>query len=265
MISTAPWLAVIPARSASTRLPGKPLLDIGGLPMVVRVARQASASGAAQVIVATDDPAIANAVQQHGYDACLTAAHHPTGTDRLAEVCQIRGLADELIVVNVQGDEPLIAPSLITEVAHTLAAHPEAEVATAACPIRSAEALFNPNVVKVVCNHLNHALYFSRAPIPWARDALADGQQRLAANLPAWQHIGLYAYRVGFLREFPRLPPGRLEGFESLEQLRVLEQGHRIVVHHTQAPPVGGVDTPEDLERVRAWVAQQEADTLRRN
>lgn len=261
MSTSAPWLVIIPARAASTRLPGKPLLDIGGLPMVVRVARQAEASGAARVIVATDDHTIADTVQQHGHQACLTASHHPTGTDRLAEVCQQLGLPDEVIVVNVQGDEPLIASSLITEVAHTLAAHPEAQVATAACPIRSSETLFNPNVVKVVCNHLNHALYFSRAPIPWARDALADGEQRLAPNLPAWQHIGIYAYRAGFLREFPRLPPGRLEVVESLEQLRVLEQGHRIVVHHTQSPPVGGVDTPEDLERVRAWVAARETDT----
>lgn len=249
------WLVMIPARAASTRLPGKALADIGGAPMVVRVAQSAQASGASRVIVATDDIAIAQVVNRHGIAVELTSPKHPTGTDRLAEVCARLAMPDDTIVVNVQGDEPLIEPSLITEVAHTLAAHTEASVATAACPITSAEALFDPNIVKVVCDHRYRALYFSRAPIPWARDALADGGRKLAANLPAWQHIGLYAYRAGFLRTFPALPVGRLETFESLEQLRVLEQGHRIVVHHTHVPPAGGVDTPADLERVRAYVA----------
>ena len=173
-------------------------------------------------------------------------------TDRLAEAVALLQLPDEAIVVNVQGDEPLIEPALIDAVARQLQDHPAADIATCASPLADAQALFNPNVVKVVCAADDRALYFSRAPIPWARDALADGRQVMAADLPAWHHIGLYAYRVAFLRRFPLLPQGQLERFESLEQLRALEHGHVITVHRTQTAPAAGVDTPADLERVRA-------------
>ena len=245
------FVAVIPARAASTRLPGKPLLDIGGKPMVVRTAEQARRSTARQVVVATDDDAICHTVKAHGLEAIMTRTDHATGTDRLSEVVDFLGLADEDIVVNVQGDEPLIDPDLIDAVATTLACHPGAAIATCAAPITEAATLFNPNAVKVVCNHDGLALYFSRAPIPWARDALADGQQRLAAGIPALHHIGLYAYKVGFLKKFPRLAVGPLEQFESLEQLRALENGYSIAVMVTDTLPAAGVDTLADLARVR--------------
>ncbi|MFA5664619.1 3-deoxy-manno-octulosonate cytidylyltransferase [Castellaniella sp.] len=250
------FLVVIPARAASTRLPGKPLLDLGGLPMVVRTARQAARSQARRVLVATDDPTIQQTVQAHHIECMLTRPDHATGTDRLAEVTRRLRLPDGDIVVNVQGDEPLIEPTLIDAVAQLLARHTEAAMATCAAPIADAEALFNPNVVKVVCGAGARALYFSRAPIPWARDALADGRKCLASGLPAWHHIGLYAYRAGFLRQFPGLPAGQLEQFESLEQLRALEQGHTILVHTVKHPPTPGIDTAEDLERVRKILAQ---------
>jgi len=249
------FTAIIPARASSTRLPGKMLADIGGMPMVVRVARQAQASGAARVLVATDDAAIQKAVRAHGFESLLTRADHPTGTDRLAEACDALELDDTQLVVNVQGDEPLIDPALIAHVAHTLDRHAAAAIATAAHPIDTAEELFNPNFVKVVCGADGHALYFSRAPIPWARDALAGGERVFAPGLPALRHIGLYAYRVGFLRRFPTLPQGRLEQWESLEQLRALEHGYAIQVHVTPQAPAPGVDTPADLEFVRRLVA----------
>ena len=245
------FIAVIPARAASTRLPGKPLQDICGKPMVVRTAEQAARSGAQKVIIATDDIAIQQAVQAHGFEAMLTRQDHPTGTDRLAEVVNTLDLPADTIVVNVQGDEPLIEPSIIDAVAAHLANDPGAAIATCAAPISQAETLFNPNAVKVVCNHRSHALYFSRAPIPWARDVLSDGQQRLAPGLPALHHIGLYAYKVGFLKQYPDLAAGPLEAFESLEQLRALENGYSIAVLVTQTVPAAGVDTPADLERVR--------------
>lgn len=251
------FIAVIPARAASTRLPGKPLLDIGGKPMVVRTAEQAAKSLARQVIIATDDPAIQAAAQAHGFDAALTRADHPTGTDRLAEVARQMGWADDTIIVNVQGDEPLIDPAQINAVADLLAQDPDAAIATCATPVDSAQTLFNPNAVKVVCNARQHALYFSRAPIPWARDHLADGQLRLAPQLPALHHIGLYAYRTHFLTLFPDLPVGPLERFESLEQLRALENGHAIAVMTTREYPAAGVDTQEDLERVRSIFANR--------
>ncbi|MDY0309561.1 MAG: 3-deoxy-manno-octulosonate cytidylyltransferase, partial [Castellaniella sp.] len=194
----------------------------------------------------------ARAATQHGIEALMTRSDHPTGTDRLAEVATTLGLDDEAIVVNVQGDEPLIDPTLIDAVAALLARHRDAAIATCAAPILDADTLFDPNAVKVVCGANGRALYFSRAPIPWARDALADGQRCLASGLPAWLHIGLYAYRAGFLRQFPALPPGRLEQVESLEQLRALEQDFAILVQTTDAVPARGVDTPEDLARVRA-------------
>lgn len=251
------FVALIPARMASTRLPDKPLADIAGKPMVVRVAERAVRSQATQVTIATDDTRVQAAAAAHGYSAVLTRADHPTGTDRLAEAVEQLGLADDAIVVNVQGDEPLIDPALIDAVAALLHAHPDADIATCACPLADAESLFNPNVVKVVCGADARALYFSRAPIPWARDALAHGERVLAPDLPALHHIGLYAYRVAFLRRFPGLPQGTLERFEALEQLRALEHGHSIVVHRTAQSPAAGVDTPADLERVRAWYANQ--------
>jgi len=251
------FIVLIPARAASTRLPDKPLADIAGKPMVVRVAERAMQSGAQAVYVATDDPRVQQAAESHGHRALLTRADHPTGTDRLAEAVQQLGLPDDAIVVNVQGDEPLIEPELINAVAAQLQATPDADIATCACPLADAEALFNPNVVKVVCAAGGRALYFSRAPIPWARDALAGGQRVLAPGLPALHHIGLYAYRASFLRLFPTLPHGRLEGYESLEQLRALEHGHVIVVHRANQPPAAGVDTPADLERVRASYANR--------
>lgn len=245
------FVAVIPARAASTRLPGKPLLDIAGKPMVVRTAEQTARSQASRVIIATDDPAIQAAAIAHGFDAVLTRADHPTGTDRLAEVARQMGWDDDTIVVNVQGDEPLIDPAQINAVADLLAQDPGAAIATCATPIDNVHTLFNPNAVKVVCDARQRALYFSRAPIPWARDQLADGQQRLAPKLPALHHIGLYAYRAGFLKIFPTLPVGSLEHFESLEQLRALENGYSIAVLTTHEHPAAGVDTQEDLERVR--------------
>jgi 3-deoxy-manno-octulosonate cytidylyltransferase (CMP-KDO synthetase) len=245
------FIAVIPARAASTRLPNKPLLDIAGKPMVVRTAEQAALSRASRVVVATDDPRILAVVNAHGFDAFLTRVDHPTGTDRLAEVAQLLQLAPGAIVVNVQGDEPMIDPIQINAVADLLAAEPSAAMATCATPIIDANALFNPNVVKVVCNRKQRALYFSRAPIPWARDALAGGEHHLATGLPALHHIGLYAYRASFLRQFSSLVPGPLESFESLEQLRALENGHEIAVFITENHPMAGIDTAEDLARIR--------------
>lgn len=251
------FIALLPARAASTRLPGKPLADIAGKPMIVRVAEQAARSRASRVVIATDDATIAEAVRAHGFDALITSPDHPTGTDRLSEAAARLGLADDAIVVNVQGDEPLIDPALIDAVAALLISRPDAAIATCACPIASADRLFDPNTVKAVCAADGRAMYFSRAPVPWARDALAGGERVLAPGLPAWHHIGLYAYRAGFLRVFPTLPQGRLERYEMLEQLRALEHGHAIVVHHTDAAPAPGVDTPEDLERVRAVYANR--------
>lgn len=245
------FIAVIPARLASTRLPNKALLDIGGKAMVVRTAEQALKSGASRVIVATDAEEVAHITRSAGLETVLTSPDHPTGTDRLSEVVRTLAVAPEHIVVNVQGDEPLINPSLIDQVAHTLAQTPSASIATLGVPITEAETLFNPNTVKIVVDQADHALYFSRAPIPWARDALSDGKQRLADGLPALQHIGLYAYRTSFLQVFPTLPRGSLEQIESLEQLRALEHGYRIVVSRSAHPPAPGIDTAEDLEKVR--------------
>jgi 3-deoxy-manno-octulosonate cytidylyltransferase (CMP-KDO synthetase) len=246
------FIALIPARTASTRLPDKPLADIAGVPMVVRVAQRAAQSAATKTYIATDDIRVQHAAQEHGFQALLTRADHPTGTDRLSEAVAQLQLSDDTIVVNVQGDEPLIEPELINAIAQKLQDDYSADIATCASPLVNAEALFNPNVVKVVCAANDHALYFSRAPIPWTRDALANGQRVLAKDLPAWHHIGLYAYRVVFLRRFPLLPRGVLESVESLEQLRALEHGYKIVVYRSQQTPAVGVDTLEDLRRVRA-------------
>jgi 3-deoxy-manno-octulosonate cytidylyltransferase (CMP-KDO synthetase) len=245
------FLVVIPARFGSSRLHGKPLADIGGKPMVVHVAERARASGAAAVWVATDDQAVLEAVERHGHRAMMTSADHASGTDRVAEVARRLGLGDNAIVVNVQGDEPRIAPELIREVARTLEQRAEASIATACHPITDAEALRNPNVVKVVLDHAGNALYFSRAQIPYPRDHLAASRDGLPVGLPSYRHIGLYAYRAGFLRVYDRLEQAEIERFEALEQLRALWHGHRIAVAVTAHAPEPGVDTAEDLERAR--------------
>jgi len=248
----APFHVVIPARYASTRLPGKPLADIAGRPMVVRVLEQAGRAGAASVWVATDNAAVRDAVVASGGNALMTREDHPSGTDRLAEVVDALGWSADDIVVNVQGDEPLIDPALIAAVAQSLADDHEAAIATAAHPIHDAAEFFNPNVVKVVCDARDHALYFSRAPMPWARDAFAAARDIVPVGLPARRHVGLYAYRVAFLRRYAGLAPSPLEQWEALEQLRALWHGYRIRVMPLEAAPAAGVDTPEDLERVRA-------------
>lgn len=251
-----PFTVLIPARLASTRLPDKPLADIGGVPMVVRVAQRALASGASRVIVAADDARIVDACTRHGIDALLTRADHPSGSDRLAEACSQLALPDDAIVVNVQGDEPLIDPALIDAVADELAAQPEAAMSTAAHPIDSAADFGNPNVVKVVLDARGHALYFSRAPVPWWRDGHAPNGGLAVPTSPApLRHIGIYGYRAGFIRAFPTLPPAPIEATEALEQLRALWHGFRIAVHVSEHSPGPGVDTPEDLVRVRAMFA----------
>jgi 3-deoxy-manno-octulosonate cytidylyltransferase (CMP-KDO synthetase) len=249
------FTVLIPARYASTRLPGKPLADIAGKPMVVRVAERALASGAARVVVATDDSRIVASANAHGVDAVLTRADHPTGTDRLAEAAAILGLSEAEIVVNVQGDEPLLDAALIRRMADVLDGAPDAAIATACHPIADEAEAFNPNVVKVVLDARNYALYFSRATIPWARDAFAARVRSLPPGLPLHRHYGLYAYRVAFLARYPALSPSPLERFEALEQLRALWHGYRIVVEVTGGTPAPGVDTPADLERVRALYA----------
>jgi 3-deoxy-manno-octulosonate cytidylyltransferase (CMP-KDO synthetase) len=244
---------VVPARYASTRLPGKPLADIGGKPMVVRTLERAQASGARSVWVATDHADVEAAVKACGGQALLTRADHPSGTDRLAEVVDRLGWADSTIVVNVQGDEPLIDPAVISAVAQALVDDPEAAIATAVHAIHSAEDFFNPAVVKVVADQHDNALYFSRAPMPWARDAFARDKSVLPAALPALRHVGLYAYRAGFLRHYAALAPSPLESVEMLEQLRALWHGYRIKLIRLASAPPAGVDTPDDLARVRAF------------
>ncbi|MBA3506033.1 MAG: 3-deoxy-manno-octulosonate cytidylyltransferase [Betaproteobacteria bacterium] len=247
-----PFTVLIPARYASTRLPGKPLADLAGKPMVVRVAERARSSGAAEVVVATDDERVTVAVTAHGIRACPTRTEHPTGTDRLAEAAQALGLRDSDIVVNVQGDEPLLDPALMRRVAVLLAERSDAAMTTACHSIDAAADAFNPNVVKVVLDRRGYALYFSRATIPWARDSFAADANRIPTGLPLYRHYGLYAYRVAFLREFPNLEPAPIEQFEALEQLRALWHGYRIAVEIAQGAPAPGIDTPEDLSRVRA-------------
>lgn len=242
---------LIPARLASSRLPNKPLADIAGLPMVVRVAQRAGQSRASQVVVATDSPVVAAACEVHGVRVVLTRADHPTGSDRLAEACVLLGLDGNDAVINVQGDEPLIDPDLINACADQLDQRPDCVVSTAAHAIDDADQFGNPNVVKVVTDALGRAMYFSRAPIPWWRDAPIPGQAASGPGAPL-RHIGIYGYRAGFLRRYPQLPPSPLEAVESLEQLRVLWHGERIAVHVALQPPGPGVDTPEDLARVRA-------------
>jgi len=242
---------LIPARLASTRLPNKPLADIGGAPMVVRVAQRAAMSGAQRVVVAADDRRIVEACAAHGVQALLTRTDHASGSDRLAEACSLLGLADEELVVNVQGDEPLIEPALVRDTAQLLQRRPDCVMSTAAQAIASVAEFVNPNVVKVVLDAAGRALYFTRAPVPWWRDGFAAGIDALPEP-PPLRHVGLYAYRTAFLRRFPTLEPAPLERIESLEQLRVLWHGERIAVHVTEHAPGPGVDTPDDLERVRA-------------
>ncbi len=254
------FVALIPARLGSTRLPDKPLADLGGKPMVVRVAERAAAAGAQRVAVATDSRRIADAVTAAGFEAILTRADHASGTDRLAEAAAQLRLAPQCIVVNVQGDEPLIPPALVGAVAARLAAAPDCSIATAATAIDDPAAFLDPNVVKVVCDRALRALYFSRAPIPFERDAMTGFPHRLPGRLPAGlagaglplRHIGLYAYRADFLDAYPRLERSPLEALESLEQLRALWHGHRIAVLRAAQAPPAGVDTAADLARVRA-------------
>jgi len=244
--SKAPdFLVVIPARLGSTRLPRKPLADIGGKPMVIRVAEQAKKSLAHSVVVATDSVEIQAACDEHRIECLLTSEHHTTGTDRLAEVAQLLKLPNNALVVNVQGDEPLIPPELINQVAQTLADHLECAISTVAVSIQDAAEIANPNVVKVVLNRTGEALYFSRASIPFIRDA---GMQNKIGYL---RHLGIYAYRANFLQAFTHLDPAPPEQAEALEQLRALWNGYRIAVHIAAQTPPAGVDTPEDLERVR--------------
>ena len=244
--SKAPdFLVVIPARLGSTRLPRKPLADIGGKPMVIRVAEQAKKSLAHSVVVATDSVEIQAACDEHRIECLLTSEHHTTGTDRLAEVAQLLKLPNNALVVNVQGDEPLIPPELINQVAQTLADHVECAISTVAVSIQDVAEIANPNVVKVVLNQTGEALYFSRASIPFIRDA---GMQNKIGYL---RHLGIYAYRANFLQAFTHLDPAPPEQAEALEQLRALWNGYRIAVHIAAQTPPAGVDTPEDLERVR--------------
>ena len=243
------FTVLVPARLGSTRLPGKPLLDIGGLPMVVRVARQAQRCDAADVVVATDAQEVAAACQAHGVRHVMTRADHASGSDRLAEACELLGLEGDHIIVNVQGDEPLIEPGLIQRCAQMLDEHPDCPVSTVAHRIDDWADWLNPNVVKVVLDAAGRALYFTRAPVPFNRDGAANQLPTQPAPL---RHLGLYAYRAGFLRRFPSLPQAPVERTEALEQLRVLWHGERIAVHVTDQAPGTGVDTPQDLERVRA-------------
>ncbi|MDC8770888.1 3-deoxy-manno-octulosonate cytidylyltransferase [Roseateles albus] len=249
---------IVPARLASSRLPNKPLADIEGQPMIVRVAQRAALSKATQVVVATDSPLIIDACRAHGVRALLTRADHVSGSDRLAEACEQLGLDGQDLVVNVQGDEPLIAPAMIDACAELLKARPQCVMSTVAHALDDAAEFANPNVVKVVLDAQGLALYFSRAPIPWWRDGSSATQANLAAA-GALRHVGMYAYHAGFLRRFPTLTTSPLEQIESLEQLRVLWHGERIAVYVSPDKPGPGVDTPEDLARVRAIFAASQS------
>lgn len=258
------FTVVIPARYASSRLPGKPLLEIGGQPMVQRVWQQARASAASRVVIATDDERIREAARGFGAEVCMTAAAHPSGTDRLQQVAAELAFEDEHIVVNVQGDEPLVPPAVIDQVASNLAANPAADIATLCEPIADLETLRDPNAVKVVTDEQGHALYFSRAPIPWPREAFAGAPSGDASHMPAgdawFRHIGIYAYRTRFLHRYIGWPPAPLETLEQLEQLRALYHGVRIHVGLACEAVPGGVDTPADLGRLQRLFDQDPAD-----
>jgi 3-deoxy-manno-octulosonate cytidylyltransferase (CMP-KDO synthetase) len=245
------FTVVIPARYASTRFPGKPLIDLQGKPMVVRVAERAARSAATRVVVATDDQRIADACGRAGVEFAMTRSDHPTGTDRLSEVVSQLNLADDAVVVNVQGDEPLIPCEVIDQAAALLQRQPQAAMATFCHPIHDVADVINPNVVKCALNLAGEAMYFSRAPIPFARDAWSAGVQMLPPDLPVYRHIGLYAYRASFLRTFPTLEIPEVERFEALEQLRALAHGYRIAAAVIDSPLPPGIDTPEDYQRLR--------------
>ncbi len=248
------FVVVIPSRYASTRLPGKALADIAGKPMVQHVYERAAESSAARVVVATDDERVVAAVESFGGEVVMTSPDHPSGTDRIEEVVRLLGLPDDALVVNVQGDEPLIPAAVIDQVAANLSAHPEAGVATLCEPIDSIEDFINPNVVKLVADENGLALYFSRAPIPWDRDGFSAGSSAGEVPANARRHLGIYAYRVSLLKQFVSWPPAQLESYESLEQLRALANGARIHVADAVAPVPPGVDTATDLDAVRALI-----------
>ncbi|MGY3265031.1 3-deoxy-manno-octulosonate cytidylyltransferase [Lysobacter sp. HA35] len=250
------FVVAIPARYAASRLPGKPLRLLGGDPLVLHVARRALDAGARGVWVATDDDRIAQALASTGVSVAMTSADHASGTDRLAECARIAGWSDDTIVVNLQGDEPFAPVAGIRSVAGLLETS-SAPMATLAAVMDDVDQLLDPNAVKVVAAATGHALYFSRAPIPWPRDAFARSRDALPAVGPWLRHIGIYAYRAGFLQTFASMPPGRLEAIESLEQLRVMEAGHRIAVAVTPEPFPPGVDTPDDLERAERHLASR--------
>jgi len=252
-----PFRVVIPARFGATRLPGKPLIEIDGRPLIAWVWERACASAAAEVLVATDDTRIADACRGFGAEVVMTAKHHRSGSERIAEVVTIRGWRAEEIIVNLQGDEPALAPALINQVALGLATHQDAGLSTLACRIEDAPTLFDPNVVKVVIDCNGYALYFSRAPVPWHRDAFQRDPSCLPSETTFLRHIGLYAYRAGFLGRYLRWPAAALEEAESLEQLRALWNGERIHVSLAASQPGPGVDTAEDVERVKAWMDDQ--------
>jgi 3-deoxy-manno-octulosonate cytidylyltransferase (CMP-KDO synthetase) len=252
-----PYKVIIPARYGSSRLPGKPLLDLAGKPMLVHVIEKAKESGAEEVLVATDDVRIQAVAKDFDIEVCMTSAEHSSGTDRLAEVASQRNYPDQTIIVNVQGDEPLLPSQLIAQVAANLEAHPEADVATLSVNITSHDELFDPHIVKVVCDAKGYALYFSRAPIPWDRENFASKNDNFGST--SWhyyRHIGLYAYRARTLRYYSKLPACALEQAEHLEQLRILYHGGRIHVAIALAIPAPGIDTPADLERVRQFLTQ---------
>jgi 3-deoxy-manno-octulosonate cytidylyltransferase (CMP-KDO synthetase) len=257
------FVVAIPARLGSTRLPEKPLRMLAGRPMIAWVADRARAAGARAVVVATDSPRIADAVAGQGVETCLTRADHLSGTDRLAEVADRMAWPDDLVVVNLQGDEPLAPPRGIRHVADVLVAHPKASVATLAAPLASVAQLFDPNCVKVVRDGSGLALYFTRAPVPWARDAFAAARDRLPDGIPFLRHIGIYAYSAKYLRELARMPASALERAESLEQLRVLESGARIAVGDAPEEFPAGVDTAADVERVSALLQARQASNKR--
>lgn len=248
------FTVLIPARLASTRLPNKPLADLGGAPMVVRVAQRAQSSQAESVVVATDSQEVIDQCARFGIQAVMTASHHASGSDRLAEACYLLGLADDAVVVNVQGDEPLIDVALMDAVAQLLAHRPDCAMSTAAHAIESLADYLNPNIVKVVLDARQTALYFSRAPIPATR----DNPDQLPQLVKPLRHVGIYGYRVGFLKAFPALTPAPIEQLECLEQLRAMWHGHKIAVHITQQSPGIGVDTPEDLKTVQKFFSSSQ-------
>lgn len=256
MASVPPFIVAIPARYASTRLPAKPLRAIDGVPMVVRVAQRALQAGATQVVVAVDDARVAGALDGQGVQVCMTRADHASGSDRLAECAALCGWADDAIVVNLQGDEPFAPAAGIREVARALA-DDDAPMATLAAPVADAHELFDPHAVKLVRGTDGRALYFSRAPLPWARDAFAADRGALPPGMPFLRHIGIYAYRAGFLAQYARLPRTPLEQAESLEQLRVLEHGYPIAVRLTPEPFPPGIDTEADLQRAERWLRER--------